>query len=698
MRGIDRTVLTALSWPRAAKAELRALEAEDDPEFFSRQLLNLGARLEAEGRLELAAELYAAVMREADAVGAPREGPLRIRAQEGLEAISGRGAIGPRAEFLLRRLTQEATNPVTLLALGGGSTAYSLTRLTVLGRLLQAPAAAWTRGGGARALASLAGFAVEAPAFTCVGRVGHQALDRLPPGGSWGRELASSYLVLGGLKLAGWASGAAYRRYASPVGAVREGPLRTLFQQGGLLTGILLGHALEVRLGLRPPSSGAITLVDSLALLFQGQVASRLAGRVLGLEIEVWNRAMDLRSRGGGPRPLGLETSPVPVGPPLPRASRPLETPAPHIYLSTAKGGQGGGSSRGPKPTPEGEGWLDKLFQALERHPHWWSLLRGRLQPPPHETPAELEPYRRPGRPFATLEEARARSAALRRAALDPSLGVEVRSARLNELPDYLEALRLNREYGKALGALERLILRPYIPHPAVPGWPEVLLLRDIPLPEPVAEYYRQGLALRLTAADLYVRLQLENPLGAPAIRRAAGFLGEAVLEPRLDGKFRTYFRDDVWSRGFFEAEAGLRKELLKRYIPFAGRLPMGSEEARAGVRMLLSPSLLRLVQGRGPVPDYLTEPDLILDMMRVYGHLLRLLPSSLPEVQRADRVLSPVLHSFGERAMAGEAAAVEVLALFARSDPSARRAMEVLAKQGNPIARKLLAEEVPES
>ncbi|MCC7344685.1 MAG: hypothetical protein IT573_07075 [Deltaproteobacteria bacterium] len=506
MRGIDKTVLTALSWPRAAKAELRALEAEDDPEFFSRQLLNLGARLEAEGRLELAAELYAAVMREADAVG-----------------------------------------------------------------------------------------------------------------------------------------------------AVREGPLRTLFQQGGLLTGILLGHALEVRLGLRPPSSGAITLVDSLA------------GRVLGLEIEVWNRAMDLRSRGGGPRPLGLETSPVPVGPPLPRASRPLETPAPHIYLSTAKGGQGGGSSRGPKPTPEGEGWLDKLFQALERHPHWWSLLRGRPQPPPHETPAELEPYRRPGRPFATLEEARVRSAALRRAALDPSLGVEVRSARLNELPDYLEALRLDREYGKALGALERLILRPDIPHPAVPGWPEVLLLRDIPLPEPVAEFYRQGLALRLTAADLYVRLQLENPIGAPAIRRAAGFLGEAVLEPRLNGKFRTYFRDDVWSRGFFEAEAGLRKELLKRYIPFAGRLPMGSEEARAGVRMLLSPSLLRL------------------------------LPSTLPEVQRADRVLSPVLHTFGERAMAGEAAAVEVLALFARSDPSARRAMEVLANRGNPIARKLLAEEIPE-
>ncbi|MDL1873449.1 hypothetical protein FBR05_14810 [Deltaproteobacteria bacterium PRO3] len=728
MRGIDGTGFKALPWPRAAAAELRALQAEDDPELLSRQLLNLGARLEAEGRLELAAELYAAVLganlgphsrREDEASGgfAPGQGgggrpptslgpmafggapgsPLQRRAQEHLEAISGRGALGPRAEFLLHRLTQEATDPVTLLALGAGSTAYSLTRLTVLGRLLQAPAAAWTRGGGARALASLAGFAVEAPAFTCVGRLGHQALDRLPPGGSWGRDLASSYLVLGGLKLAGWGGGAAYRRFATSVGAVRERPLQTLFQQGGLLTGILLGHALEERLGLRPPSSGATTLVDSLALLFQGQVASRLAGRVLGRELEMWNRSLDLRSRSGGPRPLGLETSPVPVGPPLPRASRPLETPIPHVYMSTTKGDGGGGPSRGPKSAPEGEGWLDKLFQALERHPHWLGLLRGPGQTPSPEAPAELDPYRRPGRPFASVAEARARSAALRRAALDSSLGPEFRSARLNELPDYLEVLRLDPEYGKALGALERLILRPEIPHPVVAGWPEVLLMREISLPEPVVEFYRQDRALRLTAADLYLRLQLQNPLGAPAIRRGAGFFTKAVEEPRLDRKFRTYFRDDVWSRAYFEAEAGLRKELLKRYVPFARRLPMGSEEARAGVRMLLSPSLLRLAQGRGPIPDYLTEPELILDMMRVYGHLLRLLPSTLPEVQRADRVLSPVLHSFGERAMAGEAGAVEILALFAKSDSSARKAMEVLAERGNPIARKLLAGEIPE-
>ncbi len=696
MHRIDLDAWKGLQWPRAAAAELRAIEEEGDPEFFSRQLLNLGGRLEAAGRIELAAELYAAVARDSGPLGAGQVPSLRIRAQASLDALLGRGALGPRAEFLLRRLTREATDPVTIFALTAGSSTYALTRLTVLGRLLRAPAAALTRGRGARGLASLAGFALEAPAFTWAGRLGNQALGRAQAGGPWGGDLASSYLVLGGLKLAGWGSDSLYRGLAPAVGAVRERPLRTVFQQLSMLTGILLGHSLEAGLGLRPHQSGATTLIDSLALLVQSQVAAQLGRRVLGPELEAWNRVLDFQASAPPPRPLGLESSLVLAGPALPRVSRPLETPAPPIYMSAPKG-NGGGASRPPSKGPPAEGWLDRLFQALEKHPHWLALLRGRPETPPREAQGEGDPYRLPGRPYASLGEARARSVALRQAALDPSRGAEFRAARLNELPDYLAALRRDPEYGKALDALERLILRPEIPHRPVRGWPEILLQREIPLPEPVAEFYRQDRDLRLKAADLYVQLQLQNPLGAAAIRRAAGFLSEAVLEPRLDAKYRTYFRDDIWSRSYFEAEALLRKELLKRYIPIAPRLPTGSEEARAGVRMLLSPKLLRLTQGRGPIPDYWSEPDLILDMMRVYGHLLRHLPSSLPEVQRADRVLSPALLSFGERAMAGEAGAVEVLALFAKSDPSARKVMEVLAEQGNPIARKLLARDIPE-
>ncbi|MCE9625406.1 MAG: hypothetical protein K8R69_08155 [Deltaproteobacteria bacterium] len=44
--------------------------------------------------------------------------------------------------------------------------------------------------------------------------------------------------------------------------------------------------------------------------------------------------------------------------------------------------------------------------------------------------------------------------------------------------------------------------------------------------------------------------------------------------------------------------------------------------------------------------------------------------------------------------AKAGEPRAVEVLALFMRSDPSAVAFLSQLAAQGNPIAGKLLAQE----
>ncbi len=246
------------------RAELQALAGEGDEALFWEGLLHLGMRLEAGHREGAAVEVYAS------AVGAlsPFTGEGRIlqrRFQTRLDAILGRGEWGPRAEFLLRRLATEASDPAALLALGAAGAAYRLTRLGALSRLVAAPANVWTRGFGARAAASLAGFAVEAPAFTISGRLAGAALGRPQEWGAaaLGRDAASSYLVLGGLKLAGWASGSAYRRFAGPVGAERVPPLRTLFQQSGLLTGILLGHSLEQWAGLRPRLDGATTLIDS---------------------------------------------------------------------------------------------------------------------------------------------------------------------------------------------------------------------------------------------------------------------------------------------------------------------------------------------------------------------------------------------------------------------------------------------------
>ena len=334
-----------------AREELRTLGRESDPALFFEGLLGCAARRQAVGDLELAVELYAAVARHA-AAGAEPVQALGFRAQASLDAILGRGASGPRAEFLLRHFAEQASDPAALFAMGAAGAVFRLTRVAALGRLAVSPGAnLFTRGFGARATASLAGFALEAPAFTLAGRAANAALGRTQEWGgeALGREFASSYLVLGGLKLAGWGSGAAYRGLAGPAGAAR--PLRTLFQQGGMFSGILLGHSLEERLGLRPRVDGATTFVDSLAMLLQFNVAGNLTRHAFGPGFAAWERGLDLRVEGlsrSPPRSHGpgfgagelAWTGPAPDSPS--RGLRPESFP-PHLAAMVMHG-EGGGS------------------------------------------------------------------------------------------------------------------------------------------------------------------------------------------------------------------------------------------------------------------------------------------------------------------------------------------------------------------
>lgn len=360
-------------WGEAALAELEALGGESDPELFYQSLLGLARSLEGEGKVEAAAEVYAAVVQEADAAGARREGPLRMRAQAGLDAILGRGAFGPRAEFLLRDLARQSSDPAMLFAMGTAGAVFRMTRIMTLSRLVARPQAGFlTQLLGTGRLASLAGFALEAPAFTLAARLGNEALGRSQEWDSraLGRDVASSYLVLGGMKLAGWGSGAAYRRIANPVGGLRERPLQLLFQQGGMLGGILLGHSLEEHFGLRPRRDGATTLTDSLAMLLQFHVAGRLTRRAFGPRFAAWEARMDLQAaalaapRPAGPRgPFGeggfgvprpaLETAGL-------RAPRLPPAEVPNIFMMAGRG-RGGRSSGSVVLPAEVLYWLSQV-------------------------------------------------------------------------------------------------------------------------------------------------------------------------------------------------------------------------------------------------------------------------------------------------------------------------------------------------
>lgn len=292
----NATIFASLAhWPTAERRELASIQSEPDLELRSEALLGMAARLELAGRLEAAASLYSASAQESLNFESPAGLALHRRAQERLDVIFGRGSSGARAEFLLRNLAQQASDPSMIFAMGAAGAVFRMTRLATLSRLASGPSSnILTHWIGAARLASLTGFALEAPAFTLAARLGGELLgrDQEWSGSALGRDLASSYLVLGGLKLAGWGAGAAHRS-VNP----RSPWLSTLFQQGGMLTGILLGHSLEEHFGLRSHRDVATNLLDSFATLLQFNVAGRLTRQAFGTRFSAWEEGMELQAR-----------------------------------------------------------------------------------------------------------------------------------------------------------------------------------------------------------------------------------------------------------------------------------------------------------------------------------------------------------------------------------------------------------------
>lgn len=272
--------------------EVEALAREEDPELFLEGAYHLARRLE-EAHPEGSARIYSAILNEGNF---PR---LQGRAQARLDALRGHGPIGARVEVLMNHFVQEASDPATLLAMATAGTVFRVAQLSCLSRLAAAPASALTRGFAARGLAGIAGFALEAPAFTFASKLGHQALGRPQ---DWrmaplAHELASSYLVLGALKFSGLSSGALHRRFLGESNSFGQALSRGLFQQAGMLGGILLGHRAEEAVGLRARQERGAMLVDSLALLMQFNVAGRINRQVLGENFHRWEHSLDLQSQ-----------------------------------------------------------------------------------------------------------------------------------------------------------------------------------------------------------------------------------------------------------------------------------------------------------------------------------------------------------------------------------------------------------------
>lgn len=273
---------TTLPPDSSVAREVEVLNRETDEELRSEGLLSLAGRQERNGHEEDAAAIYASL----------RDSSVANRAQDRFQALTGEGSrLGARAEVLMRRFVGEASNPAMLFGMGVAGLAFRATRVAVLGRSLAAPAGILSRGLGAKASASLLGFAVEAPAFALATRLGNQALGRSQ---DWslravGRDIGSSYLLLGGMR----ASGAAFGGLNRAWGLSPNGASALALRQGGMLGGILLGHGLERAVGLRQAQPFGVTLLDSLSMLLQFNAAGRLTQHALGRNFAAWERSLD---------------------------------------------------------------------------------------------------------------------------------------------------------------------------------------------------------------------------------------------------------------------------------------------------------------------------------------------------------------------------------------------------------------------
>ncbi len=301
------------SLPPTARRELQSLEAERDPELLASGLLNLAARLESRGAEAPALEVLH-FLQELPTVPAH----LRLRAQRRQAALTGQGATtGARAEVLIRRFAGEVTNPAALFAMGAAGIVFRTVRLGALARLADSPASRWTRGPIASFLGAGASFLAEAPTFALAHRSADAALGRPL---DWsnealGRELASSFITLGAMRLIGstpsfvrrgLGGGRAAATTSSFGVSANALPLpgppptkgREIVEQTlSLYAGILLGHGLEMHLGLRPSQSFDELLFDSAAMLLQFHVAGRLSRQAFGENWSHWENRLDFQSQ-----------------------------------------------------------------------------------------------------------------------------------------------------------------------------------------------------------------------------------------------------------------------------------------------------------------------------------------------------------------------------------------------------------------
>ena len=371
--------------------ELSSLALESDPVLFAEGILGMAASSSRTGDDLTATVLYDFISRDSGPLGTRLDAVFRARAESEARALRGEGPFGNRFEHLARGFARQAADPTMMAGMGVGSLMAGAVRLGVLSRLASSGTANFlTRGYGATWLAGTAAWAAEVPAFWMTTRALHSATSDTPL--AWDRatltrELASTALMLGLLKVGGAASeGLFYRVHGltpASLSVARLSPFtrlsQPLFTQVGMLGSLYTDHLIEERLGWRPRSNATARILDSFATLAQFHVGGRLASEALGPRYAAATRELELRTRSLQAAGVGSEGPRLPIFPPEGFASE--------LSLAGA-----GAALRLPR---EREPLQDLVVQMAEVKPERARRTRGR------PATSEEESVRAPGRPPA---------------------------------------------------------------------------------------------------------------------------------------------------------------------------------------------------------------------------------------------------------------------------------------------------------
>ncbi len=376
--------------------ELASLAGETNSEMFYTGMLSFGQRLQDQGKSELAAEVYSAIV-GAGLVSAPGHGggmldplrpsndlpaggrtdvpldplqrlpgpPLQVAdlAQKKLNAILGTGSTGLRAEILIKNFAAASADSNMIIPMLAGSVVAQSVRAATLGRLAGSTRAAWvTRGFGARFTAGFAGYAAEVPVFAMSARLLSDS-----NGSTVSADLQRAAVTLGALKIFGYGGNQAflklhgYNELGIParLGAM-AGFNRVFLPQASIFLGLMSAHKLEEFAGLRPHVDGATTVTDTLASMVSMSVGMHLGHGLLGpkfsqYQMELGKRA-DIFSKTGANRPGVLEKLQQLVQ--APQQVQTADGPfiAGGMMMSSVKGGEPGAGKRelrlAPDPSP----------------------------------------------------------------------------------------------------------------------------------------------------------------------------------------------------------------------------------------------------------------------------------------------------------------------------------------------------------